>query len=304
MRRITAVLIGVALAAAACSAGPTNQRRDAAPSLAPRTTLARVDSSYQVTGTQVTLVRDGNESTHSTALFRLTFDNNGIVAAYCIDLATEARLGARMVADSWANHPTKNGSFAGASARINWILHNSFPAIPVDTLERAAGISDLSKEEAVTATQSAIWYFSDGYSLRGKTDDVTTLYHYLTGPANKGLPTEPSPALDIDGADARSQPNGDFGPFLVRTTAESVAVSLVVPGGKIIRDEQPVATASDGDLLYVRDSRSSIRASAKSTVQIGQLFRGVDSEPTQTLIAAKPATVDTTVIVDLPAPLL
>ena len=88
--------------------------------------------------------------------------------------------------------------------RVAWILRNSHPTLSLDDIEATTGTSGLTEAEAIAATQSAIWHFTDDFVPDGEltvesaatnsepvstqsADNVQAVFDYLTGEENTGL---------------------------------------------------------------------------------------------------------------------
>ncbi len=229
-----------------------------------------------------------------TTLFELTFTDGNKISAYCIDFETPIRGGAKYVEGDWSEYPGE-GEFAGSQpGKVLWILQNGYPELSAEELAEKSGVAGLSSKDALSATQAAIWHFSNGVNL---TEDnpkkVRDLYAYLVENATE---IEQAPAsLAISPNEASGESGGPIGEFTVSTTADSVPLTLNGPEGvqTVDLDGNPVSQVGDGDQFSVlvpegtEDGEAAVSASVTATVEIGRLFQGLPGDPkTQTLITA------------------
>ncbi|MGA4540351.1 Cys-Gln thioester bond-forming surface protein [Uniformispora flossi] len=221
---------------------------------------------------------------------------------YCIDLETQLQRNADYREGTWAESWLKD---TAKVAKINWVLNHSYPKVnDLGALAKSAGFKPskgLSAEEAVEATQAAIWHYANGADLSDwwNDDDVVKLYDYLTGKANSGDANEPGASLSLTPGTVSGK-DGDtpgVGPVTVKTTGtEPVAVKLdgkPADGVQLVdKSGNPVNSAADGTELYVKVPKSQkpgeakISATTKAGVNIGRVFLGDSRKQTQTLIAA------------------
>ncbi|CAG7844278.1 hypothetical protein USB125703_00504 [Pseudoclavibacter triregionum] len=184
---------------------------------------------------------------HSPQLYEVRINGSVTTQSYCIE--TQVFLGrstAGSVLRPWADFAGTNAFKTDASVRehVSWITRNTYPAVSLDALEQASGIADLSTREAVTASQAAIWAYTDGSMLTGVIDaplpdaaDIKALYEYLRGPANVGAPENTgtdSLEVALDGP-RTAKPGERVGPY---TLAGTHSATVTVPGGLTAVDEQ------------------------------------------------------------------
>src|SRR5436190_13611788 len=178
-----------------------------------------------------------HNGTHNelTTLIGLKLADGATVQPYRIELDT--RLDGKypkMVERAWDGYPVKGSPFHANRDKVNWVLHHSYPAAEVDQLTakvQAAGVAieaGLTPQEAITATQAAIWHFSDNADLDlndavpghpEAAKHVAKLYQYLTGKDNVGIGDQPNPALQVAPQEITSQAGKRVGPFKVTTNA-------------------------------------------------------------------------------------
>ncbi|CAL9656727.1 hypothetical protein SUDANB95_06794 [Actinosynnema sp. ALI-1.44] len=247
--------------------------------------------------------------------------------AYCVELPTLLQDGTPLEEVAWDKHPNAGTKFKENGAKINWILHNSFPVVDEEALSKKLGRT-FSDREAIAGTQAAIWHFSDGANLDkdnptkldhtdgdGKSDeDVVALYEYLLAEAEKNpIPQEPSPTLEIDPKVVKGKADGvPFGPFKIKSTASLVVFTANLPTGVTLTDEagDPLddAPASQGLAAQTTDTeleawvkvepgtapgKADFAVKASAELRHGRLFVSSDKEQkTQSLIIAEPTKVE------------
>ncbi|MCF2530024.1 Cys-Gln thioester bond-forming surface protein [Yinghuangia soli] len=271
------------------------------------TLTAKYDGYVDGTGghVQVKVEKDGKSKwrKYSTALMKLKADGN-VIKVYCIDLATGIDTAAEYREGSWSDSWLSDSE---KTRRINWVLNNSYPKIEnLDQLATAAGITQsaenkLTVQDAVAATQAAIWHYSNGVQLpnqprKGQDRDIPKLYAYLTGAANAGI-AEPKPGLALTPASAQGVAGDKIGPLKVETNAKgavTVKVEGATPDGVTLVDGagKPATSAADGTELFAKvpagtaPGKLDISAETTSSVSIGRVFIGKSRTETQTLISA------------------
>ncbi len=171
--------------------------------------------------------------------------------------------------------------------------------------------------EAISATQAAVWHFSDGIDLdrdhplpgvgsgepgaatQDNADDVLALYDYLVGDDNVGIGEEDTPQLEVEPTELSGQAGDRIGPFTVSTTGSIDALVAHLPEGVTITDvdgvELDASKIKNGTQLYLdvpedaTDGDGTFDLTASASVQTGRLFVGkhYDQHPTQSLIVAQ-----------------
>ncbi|MQA11049.1 MAG: TQXA domain-containing protein [Pseudonocardiaceae bacterium] len=235
---------------------------------------------------------------------------------YCVEIDTSIDPNhPDMTEVPWDSYPDDESPFHKNRAKVNWVLHHSYPAVELDKLSETVDadfVNGLNKQEAIAATQAAVWHFSDDVDLdktqptRNPTSDadVLALYEYLTGDENTGI-NEPQPVLEVK-PDKQSGTAGErIGPFTVSSTAEVVEVLTEFPEGVKLTDkdgnELPRADVEkkvqeqDSYDIYVDVPESAEPGGGKFTLKaeaplsLGRLFIGKEYQkhPTQSLILAK-----------------
>jgi TQXA domain-containing protein/LPXTG-motif cell wall-anchored protein len=299
--RVGAALAGVAAMALLSSVAPASAEA----------VTAKLDKSKDVKGPIVTMSGGKVE----TILFGLKLDSGAALQAYCVDIAQdidESENAPGYVEADWNKHPKPDTSFKKNSAKINWVLHNGYPTVKLADLAKAAELkSELSQAEAIAATQSAVWHFSDDKKLENVGDfkdvqsaDVFAVYNYLTGAKNEGITTEPKPMLSLEPNKLTGKADSVIGPFVVTTTATGVTIAAKLPEGVIFSDkagnELPKAEVAtkiqqlDKYEFYVKvpagipTGKVDFTVAGDTEFSLGRLFISKDSKkPSQSIILAK-----------------
>ncbi|NKY99967.1 thioester domain-containing protein [Nocardiopsis alborubida] len=248
-----------------------------------------------------------NGAMESTSLFDLRLEDGTALTAYCIDLETKIKDNAWYLEDDWANYPGR-GDFA-EPGKVHWILQNSYPTVSAAQLAENAGLNrgnarHFGDEEAIAATQAAIWHFSNGSEATANDPNgVKAVYDYLVGEA-QDLPQEPGPTLSITPGEATGSAGETIGEFLVETSDEDgIEVSVQAPEGVEVQlvdleSGEPVTTVNNGDTVGLAvpegaaEGTASFSLETTATVRSGRLFKGEEEyQPTQTLITAEDSDV-------------
>src|SRR5699024_11380937 len=95
----------------------------------------------------------------------------------------------------------------------------------------------LSKRAAITATQAAIWFYSDDVDLDpdASRHDVMATYNYLTGDANQGT-AQPEASLDIHTDEVTGHAGELVGPVTITTHGEIINEDMELTDGVEIAD--------------------------------------------------------------------
>src|SRR5262245_11882764 len=121
-------------------------------------------------GMPVNLV--GANHAYNASLIGLNLPGNAKLLTYCIEIHTVIPNDPpKMVEAPWDAYPNQSSPFRKNNAKINWVLHNSYPFLKIEALRK--GLADagaktdgeLSVKEAIAGTQAAIWSFSDDQKL-------------------------------------------------------------------------------------------------------------------------------------------
>lgn len=152
--------------------------------------------------------------------------------AYCIEHDVSARTGRVGTVgdfDSFlgANHFTD----PAIQGKVLWVLANSYPAVSLEELGALAGAPGISRNDAIEATQYAIWRYTDlnwDAAWAWETPDSEAAYWYLVNGANAspGLTREDLAVTATVSAPGAPQSAGSLvGPFTVGTDQASVSVA-------------------------------------------------------------------------------
>lgn len=247
-------------------------------------------------------------------LLDLTLSNGAKLKVYCVEIRTDlvnTQNGMQEVA--FDKFPDRASPFVKNSSKINFVLHNGFPAVSLaalaNTLTKAGATvhSGLSETEAITATQAAIWHFSDGTDLnqndplvdindRGTEQDVLALYNFLIGPANVGIEAVPKATLQLSPANSAGQIGTRVGPFTVATTGKITKVAGNLPEGVRITDKDgntlDAAAVKNGTELFfdvpegTPAGEATVELTGTAKVDTGRLFVGRGNPRGQSLIVA------------------
>jgi TQXA domain-containing protein/LPXTG-motif cell wall-anchored protein len=256
---------------------------------------------------------EGKNDKLDTSLIGLEMDNtNTKVQAYCVELPTPLKDGEGLKEVPWDQHPNPTTKFKENAGKIAWVLEHTYPLVKAKDLGAVVN-KDLDENEAIGATQAAIWHFSDGAKLdkgRVKNDDVVALYDYLTTKAESATP-EPTPTLTVEPKEKKGNAGDLIGPFTVTTTAGEVVLKADLPEGVVLTDKDgnPLADPKAGTLavqaagtkteeFYVKvpagtpDGKASFSVEANAKLTQGRLFvSSNDKLETQSLVVAFPAEV-------------
>ncbi len=263
------------------------------------------DYAYDVNRTDV------EDATVEGVLFGLRADDGALLQAYCVEISVPiASPDVEMSEVPWDAYPEPDAPFAENSPKILWVLQHSYPVLSVEEIEAAlpdVTFNDgLSADEAITATSTAVWTFSDAITV--DLDDITTendeidadvraLYEYLIGEENVGIGEQPEPALSLDPTSLSGEAGSVLGPFTVSTNAEAVDVTADLPEGVELVDAEGAplgGQVGNGDTFGVdvpedaEAGEGTVRLHAEANLSTGRLFVGSTEEiRTQSLILAQ-----------------
>ncbi len=255
---------------------------------------------------------EGKGDKLDTSLIGLQIDNTDTkVQSYCVELPTPLKDGHGLKEVAWDKHPNPKTKFKENADKISWILQHTYPLIKAQELGKVVG-KDVSEEEAIGATQAAIWHFSDDAKLdkgRVGNGDVVAVYDYLTGDKNEGIKEQPTPTLTIEPAEKKGAPGDLIGPFTVTTTAGEVVLKADLPAGVTLADKDGnvLSDPKEGTFavkdagtktkeFWVKvpagtaDGKASFSVEANAELTQGRLFvSSNDQLQTQSLVVAFPA---------------
>ncbi|MGW5050694.1 thioester domain-containing protein [Actinokineospora sp. NPDC004072] len=298
--------VGAAIAAAALLLGT------AALPAAAEAASGRLDRDKNIEGEALNI--EGRKDTYQASLLHLDLNGGGHLKVYCVEINVGATEQRDMVEQPWDSYPNPNSPFHANRGKINWVLHNGFPFKSLDelnTLDLDFAADGLETNEAVSATQAAIWHFSDGVNLKQSApstrqdanQDIWALYKYLIDNA-QDLAEQPTPVLQINPETATGEAGGLVGPFTVSTNGAITEIIGELPEGVELTDAdgKPVAPAdiTDGTELFFKVAAGTAAGEAAfglktlAKVDIGRLFvvegyhdQGRGKGPAQSLIVAE-----------------
>lgn len=163
----------------------------------------------------------------------------------------------------------------GIDGKVLWVLAHSYPALSLSAFGSAVGVPNISQNDAIEATQYAIWRYTDltfDASWNFTTPDSSTAYWYLVNGANSSggmTPADfPSVTATITGPAGTQQANTLVGPFTVTTNQPSVSVSVAPQIAVTDAAGNPINTSAvvDGQQVYLDTRGTSLAGSATVTV--------------------------------------
>jgi TQXA domain-containing protein len=257
----------------------------------------------------------GNNTDINASLITLELSDGTRLQMYCVEINTDIDKKHKMVEKPWDSYPNEASPFNENRDKINWVLHNGYPVVGTEALttlltEQGTTLKNgIDAKEAISATQAAVWHFSDGTNLNEKNPlpagpqsakaDVVALYRYLVGEANVGITDQPTAALEIAPNDLSGEAGTRIGPFTVSTTGDVDKLTTSLPDGVKITDVDGVELTADkiknGAALYLdvpadaEEGAGTFELTATASVDTGRLFVGEKygkKKKTQSLIVA------------------
>ena len=228
----------------------------------------------------------------------------GNIRAYCIELEVNIQYGTDLKVGGWKEFPGTNKfkDDPNVQAKVAWIAQRSYPEVDLAKVAEAAGIKDLSAADAITATQAAIWHFTNDFNYTGLNgaDEATgkrveALYKYLTGDKNVGLKETDKPTVEIKGENGTFKAGDPVGPIRFESNQATVKLTnelkyeLVDKDGKAV-DKNAVPTGTDLFLKVPADApagEQEFKVSATGSVYAGKLLISKGATPdkhSQTII--------------------
>ena len=194
--------------------------------------------------------------------------------AYCVehDVSAKSKTDATLVDSSdylGANYFTD----PAIQGKVNWVLAHSYPALSLDAFGTAAGTPGISVNDAIEATQYAIWRYTDltwDAAWSWETDDSKNAYWYLVNGANASAGMTPADAVTASVTGPASAQSADalVGPFTVHTNQATVAVSAdpAATFTDAAGDAIDASAVVDGQQIYLDLRGSTAAGSATVTV--------------------------------------
>jgi TQXA domain-containing protein len=237
--------------------------------------------------------------------------------AYCIEHDVAARTNVEgyvgdvdsFLGDNHFDDPTVQG-------QVFWILANSYPALSLEEFAEAVGVPSISQDDAIEATQYAIWRFTeldfDGVWSWSSDDSEAAYWHLLDGAkSNPGLSYEDLEVTASIEAPTAPQTAGTLaGPFVVRTNSAPARVEAdpALPLTDATGAAIDTTAVQDGQEIYLdlRDATdagsATVTVSARGTSSTGHVISvpgpggGTPTEQhhSQSIILVTPHTTRTT----------
>jgi len=163
-------------------------------------------------------------------------DKDATIKAYCVELDVGVMFKSDLTVGNWKDFPGTNNFKGNAEvqAKVAWIAQRSYPQTDLKVVAETAGVAGLTDKEAVTATQSAIWHFTNNFQYTGTVSGidqasatrVQKLYEYLISEKNVGLKETARPTVEFKGATGTSIVTGDkVGPLRFESNQTTVKVT-------------------------------------------------------------------------------
>ncbi|MCO7275515.1 VaFE repeat-containing surface-anchored protein [Cellulosimicrobium cellulans] len=262
----------------------------------------------------------GREGYGGTGLFPIRSDGTptGEVDywAYCLEHDVSARTGVvgtvgdldEYLGENYFTDPAVQG-------KVLWVLAHSYPALSLEEFGVATGVPGISRNDAIEATQYAIWRYTDltwDAAWNFETPASEAAYWYLVEGANAspGLtPAELEVTASISAPVAPQRAGSLVGPFVVSTNQPTVAVSVDPTVAVTDGSGSPVDLAGvvDGQELFLdlRDSTTAgeavVRVTAAGSSSTGRIISvptvtggtPTGSDHAQTIVLVTPSTTRT-----------
>ncbi|GAA3024938.1 thioester domain-containing protein [Actinokineospora globicatena] len=286
--------------------------------------------SEAVDGYAVNMVKGAHSQTKTPFLLDFKLTSGEHLAVYCVGIDIGWTFDNEAMTEvPWGDYPDQSAPFKANANKVNWVLHHGYPNASLAALNGLGldtNADGIELDEAISATQAALWHFSDGYNLNPQDPvngggnsgddaekDVLALYNYLVGPANVGIGEWTAGALKINPGSLSGTAGERVGPFKVTTNGTVTALNAQLPAGvKITDDKGKVLAAADiknDTEFYVEipagaaAGNGTVKLSGKSPViELGRLFTGkhANGSNAQPLIVASSDTknLDATAKVD------
>jgi len=209
--------------------------------------------------------------------------------AYCIEHDVHAETGLEgVVGDTGSFLGTNYFTDPAVQSKVYWVLAHSYPALSLADFGAAAGVPGISRNDAIEATQYAIWRYTEltfDAAWSFETPDSEAAYWHLLAGANTSTGTVPDKSYVAIMASADAQFAGQLiGPFIVTTNRSSaqVSVSPAVPVTDAAGDPVDLNAVTDGQELYLdlRGDTAAGKATINATVSGSSVDGHIVSVPT------------------------
>lgn len=114
-----------------------------------------------------------------TAVFKVENPDGSISYAYCVDLDTPIKNG-----HNYSRVNVEDSSYYSdeSAKHIRAIVRNAYPFVSLEEISSTLNLENLTKEEAITATQIAIWKYANSANIpEDLTGNIAAIYNYLIG---------------------------------------------------------------------------------------------------------------------------
>jgi len=163
-----------------------------------------------------------------------------------------------------------------AQGKVRWVIAHSYPALSLSAFATAAGAPGLSEDDAIEATQYAVWRYTEltyDASWFWSSGNSETAYWYLVNGANASsgmTAAQLEPTVSVTAPGGAQTAGTLVGPFVVHTDQAAASVTAapglaVVDGGGTAVDTSAV---TDGEELYLDLSGSTSAGSATLTATV------------------------------------
>ena len=275
------------------------------------------DSGYPKIGTSsesvpgyrlnVKKIEDGKpQPNHVTPHLFTVHTEKGVIKAYCIEIEIDVIYGSSLRIGGWKDFPGTNKfkDNPDVQAKVAWIAQRSYPQTNLAEVTKASGVQGLTEKDAITATQAAIWHFTNNFQYTGTVSGidqasatrVQKLYEYLISEKNVGLKETARPTVEFKGATGTSIVTGDkVGPLRFESNQTTVKVTNKLDYELVDANSKKVdlnAVPSGTDLYLkvpagVTSGEQKFEVSATGSVYAGKLLISKGATPdkhSQTII--------------------
>jgi len=198
--------------------------------------------------------------------------------AYCIEHDVTRRTGTSAVVGDLSSYLGANYFTSPAiQAKVHWVLTHSYPAVDLAALGAAAGVANLSVNDAVEGAQYAIWRYTDltfDAPWAWETPASEAVYWYLVNGANADQnqtpPTAPDISVSVAGPASSGTAGALVGPFTISTNQPTASVTSDPAYGFTDSTGTPIDPNAviDGQQVYLDLRASTAAGSATVTATV------------------------------------
>ncbi|WP_181157580.1 VaFE repeat-containing surface-anchored protein [Microbacterium sp. MYb62] len=237
--------------------------------------------------------------------------------AYCVENQITARTGATGQVGDFSDYVGSNYfTDPAVQGKVLWVLAHSYPALSLEEFGAAAGVPGISRDDAIEATQYAVWRYTDltfDASWPFETQGSEDAYWHLVNGANAspGLtPGDLEVTASVSAPAASQTADSLIGPFVVATDQPTVSVAsdpdaaitdaagnpidvdAVVDGQELFLDLRGTSTAGSATLTVTADGSSN----TGKIITVPTVTGGTPTEAdhAQTMILVTPSDTATT----------